>query len=200
MSSTRPSRAPTPCSGSCRRTFGPRVSRPPIWISRGRPARRSAPGVKRVVAVSASEAADRRRERRAGHRVAGHGRPDRRDRGRLPGADDALVHGQPPPPGRVDQEPGRFFCRSPATARIPTCATRDIAAVAARLLLDRSWSGQVASPVLGPEDLSFDDMARIMSEVLGETRPLPADSRRSLQGQADRRRCVRGDGARHAST
>jgi uncharacterized protein YbjT (DUF2867 family) len=49
----------------------------------------------------------------------------------------------------------------------PTCATRDIAAVAARLLLDESWTGQGAVPVLGPEDLSFDDMTRIMSEVLG---------------------------------
>src|SRR5262249_39931387 len=50
--------------------------------------------------------------------------------------------------------------------KLPTCATRDIAAVAARLLLDESWSGQDSVPVLGPEDLSHDDMARIMSEVL----------------------------------
>jgi uncharacterized protein YbjT (DUF2867 family) len=48
----------------------------------------------------------------------------------------------------------------------PTCATRDIAAVAARLLLDTSWSGAGEVPVLGPEDLTFHDMARIMSEVL----------------------------------
>ena len=39
-------------------------------------------------------------------------------------------------------------------------------AVAARLLLDDSWSGQGSVPVLGPEDLSADDIARIMSEVL----------------------------------
>lgn len=49
----------------------------------------------------------------------------------------------------------------------PSCATRDIAAVAARLLLDHSWSGVASRPVLGPEDLSYNDMARIMSEVLG---------------------------------
>src|SRR6266853_1980401 len=49
----------------------------------------------------------------------------------------------------------------------PSCATRDIAAVAARLLLDHSWSGVASRPVLGPEDLSYHDMARIMSEVLG---------------------------------
>ena len=35
------------------------------------------------------------------------------------------------------------------------------------LLLDRSWTGFETVPVLGPEDLSHDDMARIMSEVLG---------------------------------
>jgi uncharacterized protein YbjT (DUF2867 family) len=49
----------------------------------------------------------------------------------------------------------------------PSCATRDIAAVGARLLLDHSWSGVASRPVLGPEDLSYHDMARIMSEVLG---------------------------------
>jgi uncharacterized protein YbjT (DUF2867 family) len=50
---------------------------------------------------------------------------------------------------------------------LPTCATRDIAATAAQLLLDDSWSGFDEVPVLGPEDLSSNDMARIMSEVLG---------------------------------
>jgi uncharacterized protein YbjT (DUF2867 family) len=49
----------------------------------------------------------------------------------------------------------------------PTCATRDIAAAAARLLLDDTWTGAGNVPVLGPEDLSFDDMAAIMTEVLG---------------------------------
>jgi uncharacterized protein YbjT (DUF2867 family) len=50
----------------------------------------------------------------------------------------------------------------------PSCATRDIAAVGARLLLDHSWSGVASRPVLGPEDLSYNDMAQIMSEVLGK--------------------------------
>jgi uncharacterized protein YbjT (DUF2867 family) len=50
--------------------------------------------------------------------------------------------------------------------KLPTCATRDIAAVAAKLLLDPSWSGREHVAVLGPEDLSFNDMAQIMSEVL----------------------------------
>ncbi len=51
--------------------------------------------------------------------------------------------------------------------KVPTVATRDIAAVAARLLLDRSWTGVGTVPVLGPEDLAHDDMAHILSEVLG---------------------------------
>jgi uncharacterized protein YbjT (DUF2867 family) len=50
----------------------------------------------------------------------------------------------------------------------PSACTRDIAATAARLLLDRSWTGVESVPVLGPEDLSYNDMARIMSEVLGK--------------------------------
>ena len=50
----------------------------------------------------------------------------------------------------------------------PTCASRDIAAAAARLLLDDSWTGQGSLAVLGPEDLSFNEMAQIMSDVLGK--------------------------------
>jgi uncharacterized protein YbjT (DUF2867 family) len=62
---------------------------------------------------------------------------------------------------------GMFFSPVSGDRKAPTCATRDIAAVAARLLLDRTWTGQAEVPVLGPEDLSFDDMALIMAEVLG---------------------------------
>ncbi|MGO4426688.1 NmrA family transcriptional regulator, partial [Streptomyces sp. MCAF7] len=53
------------------------------------------------------------------------------------------------------------------------------AAVAAELLLDDSWSGAHGeAPILGPEDLSNEDMARIMSEVLGKPvrfQHVPAD-------------------------
>ena len=52
--------------------------------------------------------------------------------------------------------------------KLPSCAACDVAAVAARLLLDESWSGAGHVAVLGPEDLSFNDMAQIMSEVLGK--------------------------------
>jgi uncharacterized protein YbjT (DUF2867 family) len=60
-----------------------------------------------------------------------------------------------------------FFMPISGDRKLPTCATRDIAAVAGKLLLDRSWNGQDAVPLLGPEDLSFNDMAQIMSQVLG---------------------------------
>jgi len=50
----------------------------------------------------------------------------------------------------------------------PTVATRDIAAAASRLLLEASWSGVEEVPLLGPEDLSYNDMAEIMSQVLGK--------------------------------
>jgi uncharacterized protein YbjT (DUF2867 family) len=63
---------------------------------------------------------------------------------------------------------GVFFSPIAGDRKLPACATRDIAAAAAKLLLDRSWSGQGSVAVLGPGDLSFNDMAGIMSEVLGK--------------------------------
>lgn len=63
---------------------------------------------------------------------------------------------------------GLFFTPISGDRKLPTCATRDIAATAARLLLDGSWDGTGHVAVLGPEDLSFNDMAQIMSEVLGK--------------------------------
>jgi uncharacterized protein YbjT (DUF2867 family) len=63
---------------------------------------------------------------------------------------------------------GVFFSPIDGDRKLAACATRDIASVAAKLLLDRSWSGHGHVAVLGPEDLSFNDMAQIMSEVLGK--------------------------------
>ena len=63
---------------------------------------------------------------------------------------------------------GMFFTPISGDRKLPTCATRDIAATAARLLLDGSWDGTGHVAVLGPEDLSFNDMAQIMSEVIGK--------------------------------
>ncbi|WP_327319702.1 NAD(P)H-binding protein [Streptomyces sp. NBC_01235] len=47
-----------------------------------------------------------------------------------------------------------------------TCATRDIGAAAARLLLDDSWTGSGDVPLVGPDDLTPEGMARVVSEVL----------------------------------
>ena len=63
---------------------------------------------------------------------------------------------------------GVFFSPIDGDRKLPACATRDIAATAARLLLEPSWTGQAHLAVLGPEDISFNDMARIMSEALGK--------------------------------
>ncbi|MBP2471576.1 uncharacterized protein YbjT (DUF2867 family) [Crossiella equi] len=67
--------------------------------------------------------------------------------------------------------------------RGPHVATADIAAAAARLLLDRSWTGQREVPLLGPEDLSAQDIVRTLSEVLG--RPVRYQ-RQSLEEFRDR--------------
>jgi uncharacterized protein YbjT (DUF2867 family) len=47
-----------------------------------------------------------------------------------------------------------------------TCADRDIAATATRLLLDTSWTGQDDVPVVGPDALTPEGMAQVISEVL----------------------------------
>jgi uncharacterized protein YbjT (DUF2867 family) len=63
---------------------------------------------------------------------------------------------------------GMFFSPIAGDRKLPSVATRDIAAAASRLLLDQTWSGVDEVPLLGPEDLSFNDMAKIISEVLGK--------------------------------
>ncbi|MFI5643392.1 NAD(P)H-binding protein [Kitasatospora sp. NPDC051705] len=62
---------------------------------------------------------------------------------------------------------GVFTDTLAADRPVPLVAVADIAATAAGLLLDRSWSGVGSVPVLGPQDLSPDDLARIMTEELG---------------------------------
>ena len=51
--------------------------------------------------------------------------------------------------------------------KLPSVATRDIARAAAMRLRDHTWNGVASVPLLGPEDLSYNDMARILSDVLG---------------------------------
>lgn len=65
------------------------------------------------------------------------------------------------------RDTGAFFGPIDPSKRVPLTATHDAAAVAARLLGDERWTGQEDVPVLGPEDLSPNDQARIISEVVG---------------------------------
>ena len=62
---------------------------------------------------------------------------------------------------------GRMFGPIDPDRKVPHTATRDMGSAAARLLRDRAWTGQEDVPVLGPEDLSFNEIAGIVSEVLG---------------------------------
>lgn len=65
------------------------------------------------------------------------------------------------------RERGLFSDVVDADRKAPLVAVDDIASAAAGLLLDRSWSGIDSVPVLGPRDLSPNDLARIMSEQFG---------------------------------
>ncbi len=67
------------------------------------------------------------------------------------------------------REQGVFSLANAADRPLATVATRDIAAKAAALLSDRSWTGQENVPVFGPDRLSPNAMAAVMSEVLGRT-------------------------------
>lgn len=63
-------------------------------------------------------------------------------------------------------EHGVFFDIGDPELKRPMCATRDIAAAAAALLRDRDWTGKGSRAVLGPHDLTLNEMAVIASEVL----------------------------------
>jgi len=62
---------------------------------------------------------------------------------------------------------GAFFLPIQGDLKQPSACTRDIATTSTKWLLDHSWSGPGSVSVLGPEDLSYNDMAQIMSEVIG---------------------------------
>ncbi|WP_411090974.1 NAD(P)H-binding protein [Streptomyces sp. 049-1] len=84
------------------------------------------------------------------------------------------------------REKGVFSNLVDADRRAPMVAVADVAAAAAGLLLDRSWTGTGSVPVLGPSDLSPNDLARIMTERLGlpvrYERQAPDDVRTTLVG------------------
>jgi uncharacterized protein YbjT (DUF2867 family) len=64
-------------------------------------------------------------------------------------------------------EAGAVFFPVPDTTTTGMIATRDIAAVAAGLLLDLGWSGTGVVTLQGPRDLSYAEAARVLSDGLG---------------------------------
>ncbi len=70
--------------------------------------------------------------------------------------------------GQVDtiRERGAVSLPNTADRVLATVATGDIAATAAALLVDRSWSGQKNLPVFGPDRLTPNEMAGVISAVL----------------------------------
>lgn len=81
------------------------------------------------------------------------------------------------------REKGVMFGPIDAGRKVPATATRDMGAVAARLLADGTWTGQEELPLLGPDDLSPDDMAAIISDVLGREVRYQQISFDALKGQ-----------------
>ena len=67
------------------------------------------------------------------------------------------------------REHGTFSLAFAADRPLAMVATRDIAATAAALLADRSWTGQEHVPVFGPDRVTPNAMAAVMSEVLDRT-------------------------------
>lgn len=65
------------------------------------------------------------------------------------------------------RDDGCFRAAQDRDLKTPHCATADVAEVAAGLLLDRTWTGQAQRAVLGPADQSMDELAAIVSDVLG---------------------------------
>ncbi len=81
------------------------------------------------------------------------------------------------------KEQGTFSMANTADRPLPAVATRDVAAAAAAFLLDPSWSGQASVPVAGPDDLTPDGMAEVISGTLGRTiryRQVPVADRQAM--------------------
>ncbi|MFZ0387545.1 MAG: NAD(P)H-binding protein [Solirubrobacteraceae bacterium] len=67
------------------------------------------------------------------------------------------------------REQGVFSLTYAADRPLAMIATRDIARTAAELLGNRSWTGQQHLPVFGPDRLTPDQMAEVMSDVFGRS-------------------------------
>jgi uncharacterized protein YbjT (DUF2867 family) len=63
---------------------------------------------------------------------------------------------------------GQMYTTFAGDTRFPMIATRDIGERAAELLARRDWSGEVVVELQGAGEVSYDDVARVLSEVLGK--------------------------------
>lgn len=52
--------------------------------------------------------------------------------------------------------------------KIPMVAARDVAAVAAKRLLELDFKGHTVEYILGPEDISYNEIARILGKAIGK--------------------------------
>ena len=62
---------------------------------------------------------------------------------------------------------GSLFTTFPEGTRFPMIATRDIGLRVAELLRSRNWTGTRVVELLGAADISYEDVSRILTEVLG---------------------------------
>jgi uncharacterized protein YbjT (DUF2867 family) len=84
------------------------------------------------------------------------------------------------------KEQGTLSMANSADRPLLVIATSDVAAAAADLLLDRSWSGQATVPVVSPDDLAPDGMAEVISDILARTvryRQVPVADRQAAMVQ-----------------
>jgi uncharacterized protein YbjT (DUF2867 family) len=66
------------------------------------------------------------------------------------------------------REQGEFSLTCAGDQPLATIATRDIAEAAAELLTDASWTGEANVPVFGPDRLTPEGMAQVISEELDQ--------------------------------
>ncbi|MFC3158019.1 Uncharacterized conserved protein YbjT, contains NAD(P)-binding and DUF2867 domains [Chryseobacterium arachidis] len=66
------------------------------------------------------------------------------------------------------KEKGVFSLPMDRNHKSPQIAIKDIASKAVEFLTDATWTGVQGFPVLGPEDLSYNEIARQMSELTGK--------------------------------
>jgi uncharacterized protein YbjT (DUF2867 family) len=83
---------------------------------------------------------------------------------------------------------GRISLPLSGSTRYPMIATRDIGRDAAQLLADPKWSGHIVRELHGPADLSFNQVANVLSDVLGRkivfVRCDPREARQALLDNA----------------